>query len=329
MRALVTGATGFIGTHLVTRLKRLGYECRCLVRSRQRASQMKALCETEIIEGDVTDAASLSGAGKGIDHAFHLAAVGHVSAVSEDARRVFVKTNAHGAENVARVCAEEGVGRLVHFSSTAAIGLPDVPVADEATPCQPSTPYQLSKRSGELAVLRVGTEGALDVVIVRPCMVIGPGGYGEFLKMARLMARGLFPRVGRGANLTPVVHVRDVVDGAILAAERGVAGEAYLLVGGSYPMDEIRNLVVSALGRTPPYPYLPTWLALLGAAALERVATLSGRTPIVTRANISSTVADRVFSTEKARKALGFSPRVPIEEAVQETVNWYLAQGAI
>jgi nucleoside-diphosphate-sugar epimerase len=115
----------------------------------------------------------------------------------------------------------------------------------------------------------------------------------------------------------------------MLAAKRGRNGETYLLVGGSYPMDEIRRLVISALGTSPPYLYLPTWMALSGAWGIELMARLMKQTPIVTRRNILSTVADRVFSIEKARQQLGFNPRVSLAEAVQETVSWYKAQGAL
>jgi nucleoside-diphosphate-sugar epimerase len=115
----------------------------------------------------------------------------------------------------------------------------------------------------------------------------------------------------------------------MLAAERGVGGEAYLLVGGSHPMDEIRRLVVSELGTSPRYPYLPTWIALSGAWGIELMARLTQRVPTVTRRNILSTIVDRVFSIEKAKQHLGFSPRVSLAEAVRETVSWYKAQGVL
>ncbi len=329
MKALVTGATGFVGSHLVQRLEAQGYQCRCLVRSRHRAQAVPALAHAELIEGDITDPQSLSGTADGVDYVFHLAAKGHVSAVSEEAYRRFHRVNVQGAQNVVMACAESGISKLVHFSSTAAMGLIHAPVVDEATPCQAATPYQRSKHQGESVVLATAQKNDVPVVIVRPCMVIGAGGHGEFLKFVRLMARGLFPKVGRGPNLTPVIHVQDVARGAILAAERGISGEAYLLVGSSYPMDEIRRLVVAALGSSPRYPYLPIWLAFAGAWAAEALARITGRAPIVTRRNIASTVADRVFSIEKAKRQLGFAPRASLKEAVRESVAWYRTQGVL
>jgi nucleoside-diphosphate-sugar epimerase len=329
MRALVTGATGFVGHCLVRQLETAGHQCRCLVRSRHRAKAIPALARAELIEGDITDPTSLLGMARGVDYVFHLAAMGHVSAVSKQAFRQFHQVNVQGAKNVVESCAAVGVVKLVHFSSTAALGLIHAPVVDETTPCQPATPYQRSKRHGEAIVLSTAQEKNVPVVIVRPCMVIGAGGHGEFQKFVRLMARGLFPKVGRGANLTPAIHVRDVARGAMLAAERGIPGEVYLLVGGSYPMDEIRRLVVRQLGISPRYPYVPTYLAFAGAWVVETLARITRRTPIVTRRNIASTVADRVFSIEKAKKQLDFSPQVGLEEAICETVAWYQTRGIV
>jgi len=329
MRTLVTGATGFVGSYLVQRLEAEGHQCRCLVRSKHRAEAMPTLAHAELIEGDVTEPTSLSGMADGVDYVFHLAAEGHVSAVSEVAYRRFEQVNVQGAQNVVEACAGTGISKLVHFSSTAAMGLIHAPVVDETTPCQPATSYQRSKRQGETVVLTTARNKDVPVVIIRPCMVIGAGGHGQFRKFVRLMARGLFPKVGRGANLTPVIHVQDVVHGAMLAAERGIPGETYLLVGGSYPMDEIRQFVVAALGTSPPYPYLPTWLVLAGAWAVETLACTAGRVPIVTRRNIASTVADRVFSIEKAKRQLGFAPQVRLAEAIRETVAWYQTQGIL
>ena len=329
MRTLVTGATGFVGRYLVQHLEAQGHQCRCLVRSRHRAEAMPTLAHAELIEGDVTDPTSLSGMADGVDYVFHLAAEGHVSAVSQAAYQRFQQVNVQGAQNVVEACAGTGISKLVHFSSTAAMGLIHAPVVDETTPCQPATPYQRSKRQGETVVLAAARNKDVPVVIVRPCMVIGAGGHGEFRKFVRLMARGLFPKVGRGANLTPVIHVQDAVHGAMLAAERGIPGEIYLLVGGSYPMDEIRRLVVAALGTSPPYPYLPTWLAFAGAWAVETLACKTGRVPMVTRRNIASTIADRVFSIEKAKRQLGFTPQVSLAEATRETVAWSQTQGIL
>ncbi len=329
MKALVTGGTGFIGSYLVKAIRGSGHECRCLVRPTSDAAHLREV-GAELVVGDVTDRASLRGVAGGTDVVFHLAAAGHVTAASEEAFRAFTAINVDGARNLAEECAGAGVQRFVHFSSTAAMGLVRQPVVDETTPPQPRTPYQRSKLASEEAVLAVWRERGLPVVIVRPCMVYGPGGRGEFLKICRLLARGLFPKVGWGRNLTPAVFVSDVVAGALLVAERGRPGDVYLLAGSqSWPMADIRRVLLAELGRWRPYPYVPVWLALLAADMLERWARWRDTVPLVTRPNIESTVFDRVISIEKARRELGWEPQVDLGEGMQRTVRWFRAEGLL
>lgn len=327
MRALVTGGTGFIGQHLLRRLCAEGVSCRALARA---SSDLSPLADLPIqwVRGDVTDVESLSGIAAGVDVVYHLAASGHVTALSPEAYARFRAVNVEGTRNLLQACLAEGAPRFLHFSSTAAMGLIRRPTIDERVPCQPATPYQRSKYEGEQAALAAWREHGLPVVVLRPCMVYGPGGKGEFLRFCRWMARGVFPRVGRGPTLTPLVHVRDVVQAAILAAGRGVPGEVYLVAAErSYEMAYIREWVLRTLGLRRPYPYLPLWLALAGALGVELLARVTGRTPPVTRRNIASTVANRVFDISKARAQLGYRPQVTLEEGIAETVAWFRAEG--
>jgi nucleoside-diphosphate-sugar epimerase len=272
---------------------------------------------------DICDPSTLVGVAEGVRHVYHLAALGHVAAQSEEAYRNFVRVNVDGTRNVIRACAGVGVEKFVHFSSTAAMGLIRKPVVDENDPPQPVTPYQKSKLESEQAALALGAELGLPTVIVRPCMIYGVGGEGEFKKMATLMRRGLFPRFGGGKALTPLVHVKDVVQGAIKAAEKGRAGEAYLLTSvRSIERAHMREFVLRAWGKRALYPYVPYW-AVYGVATLfERWAELSGTTPIATRRNIASVAWDREFSIEKARRELGYEPEVSFEQGIAETVAW-------
>jgi len=321
--ALVTGGTGFIGQHLVRRLASEGHRVRVLVRATSDRSSLAGLDGVELREGNILEPATLDGLADGIDWVFHLAAAGHVSAQSAAAQRRFEAINVEGLEHVMRVC--RGARRFVHFSSTAAMGLIKKPRVSELDPPEPRTPYQRSKRASEERALALGRELALPTVVVRPCMVYGPGGRGEFEKMARWMRRGVFPRVGWGRNLTPLVHVRDVVQGAILAAERGHPGEVYLLTSARSPeLAELRRWILEGWGTWAPYPYVPR--AAMNAIALgfETYARLRGSTPLATRQNIASTVYDREFSIEKAREHLGYEPQVPFATGIRETIAWFL-----
>jgi len=329
MKVLVTGGTGFIGRYLLRALCAAGHGCRVLARPGSDLAPLADLA-LEVVRGDVTDPASLRGIADGMDVVYHLAAAGHVSAQSSDAYARFRALNVEGTRHLIAACHGSGISRFIHFSSTAAVGTVRRPIIDETTPCQPQTPYQRSKHESEQVVLAAWQQDRFPAAILRPCMVYGPGGKGEFLKICRLMARGVFPRVGRGANLTPIVHVRDVAQAAVRAATRARPGEVYFVASAqSYPAATLRRHVLAALGVRRRYPYVPLWLALAGAHGLETVARWTGRTPPVTRQNIRSTVADRVFDISKAQRELGYQPAMPLDEGIRETIAWFRREGVL
>lgn len=328
MRALITGGTGFCGQHLVRQLVADGVRCRLLVRPTSDRASLSNL-PVEWVQGDITEPATLRRIAQDVDIVYHLAAAGHVSAISASAYDRFRRINVAGTRHLLAACRSQGIKRFIHFSSTAAMGLIQQQPIHEDTPCNPTTPYQRSKWESEQVVREAHQQG-LPTVTLRPCMIYGPGGAGEFQKFCRLLARGVFPRVGCGPILTPLVHVHDVVQAARLAATRGKPGRTYLVASDrSIPLAELRRLVLDQLGVWRPYLYVPRWLALIGAGALEQIAKLTGRPPLVTRRNIASTIASRVFDITRAREELGYDPAVPFERGIPETVAWYRAQGVL
>lgn len=331
-RVLITGATGFVGSRVVPALLTVGAEeVRCLVRSAGRAPALPSAGDPRVthVVGDITAPDTLADIADGCDTVIHLAAEGHVSAQSEEAFRRFVAVNVAGTEALIRsAAASQTVERFVHFSSTAAMGLIEKPLVTENDEPQPLTPYQKSKRQSELTAIKVGREVDLPVVVLRPCMIYGPGGLGEFHKMSRLMRRGRFPKVGRGRNLTPLVHVDDVAEAAVKAAQRGVPYETYLVASARSPeLDELRDWVMEGWGTTAFYPYVPVWLMMTIAWKFELLGKITGTAPMATRRNIANTVYDREFSIEKARRDLGYEPAVDLRESVIETVHWFKEQG--
>lgn len=329
-KILVTGGTGFIGNYLVEELARKGFHCRCLVRESSDISNLKQFTD-DFVYGDITDGKSLKGIAEGVDLVYHLAGSGHVSAVSEKAYRQFADINLKGTENLLKECLDHSVDRFVHFSSTAAMGLiKGTPVVDEKTPCKPETPYQKSKYKAEEIVFDFCRTHGLQGIVVRPCMVYGPGGKGEFLKFCRLMKKGLFPKVGSGRNLTPLVHVNDVVQGAIKAGLNGKQNNVYLLTSPtSIEMDLFRNLVLSELKIKRPYIYVPEWVAMTAALLLENIAKLTRTTPYATVRNIDSTITDRVFSIDKAKNEIDYRPQIEFSAGIAETIKWFLSKNSI
>lgn len=325
MKILVTGGTGFVGSVLIEKLIREGHEVVCLSRKTSDITKFKQYPQIKIWMGDLIDAASIKGISDDIDYVIHLAAKGDVAAVGKKAYSDFVKMNGTGTENLLNECrTSRTLKKFVHFSSTAAMGIIGNPILNEDSVPNPQTPYQLSKLKSEQVVLEANKKYGIPTVIVRPCMIYGEGGNkGEFYKFCRLMKKGLFPKVGRGKNLTPMVYVTDVADAAILAMKNGKVGNVYIIADNtSYAMDDIRNEVIKNLGITPIYPYVPTWIGLSGAACLEKIFTFLKKSPIVTYKNIKSTVIDRTFDIHKAKEDLGFSPKVHMKEGVALTISW-------
>ncbi|RJX20471.1 MAG: NAD-dependent epimerase/dehydratase family protein [Desulforudis sp.] len=324
---LVTGASGFVGRYLVPELLSAGYAVRVLTRDQGRLpADWRANPGIVPWEGDICMPATIRGVAEEIDCIIHLAAEGHVSSISEEAFRRFQQVNVDGLRAILEEGIASGVRRFIHFSSTAAMGLIRKlgRVSEEDSPC-PVTPYQKSKLASETLAIGFGKIHGLPLVVLRPCMIYGIGGYGEFYKMSRMMRRGLFPKVGLGRNLTPLVHVKDVVQAALLSIDQGAAGSVYLVASErSLPLEEMRSLVLRGWGRKKaPCLYVPVWFMYALAWCFEQIAKVSGRPPLATRQNIASTVWDREFSIEKARRELGFHPSVQFEEGIPETVRWF------
>ena len=326
MKYLITGATGFIGPHLVKKLVSEGHTCRCLVRTVSNAEPLKA-SGVELVEGDITRAESLKGIAEGMDRVLHMATLGHMSNYTV-IESMFQSINVDGALNVMKEALRAGVSKVVHCSTVAAMGIcADLP-ADETSECSPHHPYGRSKLKAEQAIKKLVSEKGLPAVIVRFSMVYGHGDPRDILKLIRLAKKGLFPKIGSRTQLTPLIHVEDAVQGLLLAGGKGRVGETYLITNReSIPFDDLRKIFAKALGVSRLPLYLPEWLALSAASAIEKSFTLAGKSPPVSRKNIESTLADRVFSIGKAQKELGFDPQVDPVEGLKETVRWYRDKG--
>ncbi len=319
---LVTGATGFIGPHLIRHILSKGHFCRCLARSPQKVDLPKS--ETlEIIAGDITQPESIKGIADRIDCVLHLATLGHMSNFTVSPQ-MFEAVNVNGTLNIMREAMAANVKRVVHCSSVAAMGICPENPATEESPCRPHHPYGQSKLKAEERVRALVQDNQLPAVIIRFSMVYGPGDWRDMLKLTKLAKKGLFPKIGRRPKLTPLIHVDDAIRGILLAAEKGVIGETYLITNPqSEPFDRIRQILQNALGVRRLPLYIPEWTALTLAATIERIFSWAGKSPPVARKNIESTLADRVFSIEKAQRELGFTPTVDPEIGLKETVSWY------
>lgn len=314
MKVLVTGATGFIGSHLSEELVRRGHKVTCLVREN---SDLKWIENTElkIIIGDCRKIESLYKAVDGIDYIFHLA--GLTKACSETD---FFCANADGTKNIITATLENNpnLKRFVYISSLAAVGPSQngSPLKEDTDP-HPVSSYGRSKLEGEKVVLKYKEK--LPVTVIRPSAVYGPRDKDLFV-FFKLLKKGIFPYWGK--CYYSLVYVDDLIQGIILAAENKKAeGQVYFMSDSKfYTNEEIMNAISSALGIKAfrlriPKPFMP-FFAYIG----ERII----KNGIINRDKIKElSYSHWICDTTKAKDELGFIPKVRLKEGMKWTADWY------
>jgi nucleoside-diphosphate-sugar epimerase len=316
--AFVTGGSGFIGGRLVERLIGEGRPVRALARSEASAERVAAL-GAEPVRGDIGDRASLEAAASGAGVAFHLAA--HLGEWGPWAD--FELGNVEGTRNVLAACADAGVRRFVHCGTEAALmaGKPLIHV-DETAPLRPDSraPYPATKARAEREVRDASREG-FETVALRPRFVWGKGDTTLLPELVETIEKGRFAWIGGGRNVTDTTHVDNVVEGLLLAAERGRPGEAYFVTDGEpVVFREFVTAMLRTQGVEPPDRSLPAWtaapLARLAEAAWKAL-PLPGAPPMTTFRSWLLT-QECTIEIGKAREELGYAPIVSHEQGLAE-----------
>jgi dihydroflavonol-4-reductase len=314
-RTLVTGATGFIGSHLVRLLAARGDEVRATVRGHSRVDALEDL-DIETVRADVRDRRSVRRAMRGIERVFHLAGSTNLGLAREEAFAL----NVEGARIVFEEALRADVERAVYTSSVAAVG-PARPgaTADERGVWDAGRyriPYIDSKHEAEVAVLRLAARG-LPVVIVNPAHVLGAGDPGRSSTgLVRRFLRRQIPAYVDGT--LNIVGVDDVVRGHLLAEQAGRVGERYILGNRNFTLDRLFADLARLTGVDPPPLKLPLRVALAIAEAAQRVPGLAMPSPTEIRA----ASLNWAFVNTKARQELGWRPS-PHEDCLVETIAWY------
>ncbi len=320
MKAAVTGASGFIGRHLVRRLVAEGWDVRLLVHRRSWAWPESC----RIAEGDITDPASLRGVLSGADTVFHLAAALGASTLG---RKGFERINVLGTVNLLQEARSAGVRRVVHFSSAGVLGrVQPGEVADENTPCRPQDVYDRTKLEGERRALEEAAAGR-DVVVVRPGWVYGPEDR-RTLKLIRPIARRRFLLVTRGRVLQTPVFIHDLIQGALLCAGKGESGGIYHLAGPEVlTVREIVDTIAAACGTRIPRATLPLFPVRVAAWKLDRAYRLFGREAPLTTGKLAFFIRPKPLSSAKAGRDLGYAPAFDFRTGMSHAVAWYREQG--
>ena len=326
MRALVTGATGFVGAAIARALIHAGWQVRVLARVGSDRGNLQGLA-VEVAEGDLGDVTSLERALADCRGLFHAAADYRLGA--RDPSQLY-RTNVEGTRNILAAASRAGVERTVYTSSVATIGIPDGKPGDEQTPVALSNMIGHYKRSKYLAeeVVRDLARSGLPVVIVNPSTPVGPGDVkptptGQLVLDA---AAGRMPAyVDTGLN---VVHVDDVAAGHLLAFERGRAGERYILGGQDMTLREILGVIAGLVGRPPPNIRLPYSLVLPVAYLAEGLAKVTGRSGRLTLEGLRMSRKRMFFSSDKAVRELGYQWRPPVQ-AFDDAIRWFRGRGLV
>lgn len=326
MTAFVTGATGFVGSAVLRCLVDAGQNVRVLVRPNSDRSNLDGI-KCEIVVGDLTDPASLRAAVDGCETVYHVAADYRLWVPDPDALN---RVNIDGSVALFRAAADAGVSRMVYTSSVATLGInPDRTPATEETPSTLADmvgEYKRSKFLAEEAVRALVEKDYLPIVIVNPSAPIGPRDIKPTPtgKMILDAAAGKMPAyVDTGLN---VAHVDDVAHGHLLAMEKGIVGERYILGGEDMSLCEILIAVAEYAGKRPPSVRIPHDLLMPFAHVAELFGRLFDREPLFTVDGLKMAKKHMYFSAAKAQAELGYAPR-PAREALHDAVDWFRDNG--
>jgi nucleoside-diphosphate-sugar epimerase len=325
-RVLVTGGTGFTGSHLVRNLVDEGYVVRVLARSAARARE-RLPGEVEIVEGDVADPAVVRRSIRGRDVVYHLAAAFREAGIP-DAR--YHEVHVLATRLLLEAARAEGVRRFVHCSTVGVHGHIANPPADETAPHEPGDIYQATKSEGERLALEFQRQHDFPLTVARPAPIYGPGDL-RLLKLFRMIARKRFVMLGSGRVFFHMVHVRDLVKGFRLLADRDEAvGEVFIFAGEEYcTLNELAARIAALWALPPPRLHLPVWPFYAAGAVCELVCVPLRIEPPIYRRRVAFFTKSRAFTTRKARELLGFSASVSLDSGLEETAAWYRNQGLI
>lgn len=319
---LITGATGFIGAHVARAFADQGDRVRCLVRP---GSRRPPDLDLTWVEGDLRSAADVRAAVRGCQGVVHAGALYALWAPDPGA---FHEVNVEGTRRVLAAARAEGVARVVHTSSVSCIGeAPEGGLADESTPVREADligPYKRTKLAAERLALEAARDG-LDVVVVNPASVIGPGD-ARPTPTGRIIRDFLRGRIPRFID-TPMsfVDVRDVAAGHLLAMRRGRAGQRYVLANrqGNVGLGAFLHLVAEVAGLPPPRGKVPYWAAWVAGAMSTFVADhITREEPRVPLAGVRMARHRMQFDPRRAVTELGL-PQTPLRQTVRDAVAYF------
>jgi len=325
VKTLVTGGTGFTGSHLVRRLLQEGHEVVVLDNQPGLFAEELAALGAEVVIGSITDEALLDRLTAGAEYVQHLAAAFRKINVP---KKVYWDVNVEGTRKVLDAAKKHGVKRVVYCSTQGVHGHVDNPPGDEDSPIEPEDYYQYTKWEGERVCHEFMAEG-MEISIVRPTAIYGPGDPGRFLLLFKMSKDGRFLMFGNGKTTYHPVYIDNLVDLFLLAADHPAAvGRTYLGADEHYyTLNDLVKAVGRAMGidvKIWHLPFRPLWLA---AVLVEAVCWPLRISPPLFRRRVDWFRQVRAFKIDKAREELGYEARVGIDEGLAATYRWYVEKG--
>jgi nucleoside-diphosphate-sugar epimerase len=325
MKVLVTGGTGFTGKALVQRLLGLGHEVVALDYKEGLRTQELRDWGAEVILGSVTDKDVVRRAVRGVELVHHVAAAFREMNVPDT---YYHEVNVGGTRNVLEAALAEGVRKVVYCSTCGVHGNVDRPPAGEDAPIQPADYYQRTKWEAEPVVREMNGRG-LETVILRPAAIYGPGDPERFFLIFKRVAKGVFPMFGNGKTYYHPLYIDNLIDAFVLAMENGRGnGEAYLIADEQYlEIEDLVRRVGKSLDVDVKVPHYPVWPVVAAGHVCEKVCKPFGITPPLFPRRVDWYRQNRAFRIDKAKRDLGYAPKVGIDEGLRRTAEWYRREG--
>lgn len=324
MTTLVTGGTGFTGSHLVRRLLTGGHDVRVLDTSPGLFADELTALGAQLTLGSVTDEAVVDRVTAGAERVFHVAAVFRQVNLADS---VYHRVNAVGTRIVGEAALRHGVESFVYCSTQGVHGNVASPPGDESSPIAPEDYYQQTKYEGEQEIAALAARG-LPATTLRPMAIYGPGDPARFLFLFRAVRGGRFLMFGAGRTLYHPLYIDNLVDAFLSASERPGTGETYLIGDARYySLNDLVRAVAASMDREVRIlhlPFAPLWAA---AAACETVCRPLGIEPPLFRRRADWFRQNRAFRIDKARRELGYEPAVDLPTGLRRTATWYRDHG--
>jgi nucleoside-diphosphate-sugar epimerase len=326
MRIMVTGGTGFTGAALVARLLRDGHSVSVLDTKPGLALEQLEAQGADVTLGSVTDREAVARSMQGAHVVMHVAAAFRETGAPD---ALYKEVNVGGTRIVVEECRKAGVQKLIYCSTQGVHGNIDNPPGDENSPIAPEDYYQQTKYEGEGEVR--AHAGDLEYTILRPTAIYGPGDPERFYMIFRRVAKGRFVMFGSGRTFYHPVYIDNLVDAFVLAMKPGIgSSEVYIIADEEYfPINELVKRVGKALNVNVSVPHLPILPLMVVGHVCERVCKPFGINPPIFPRRVDWFRQVRAFKIDKAKRDLGYVPRVGIDEGLRRTGEWYRERGLL